>query len=126
MKKLFIIVFVASCLLGCIFKRDEFIRKKLHDNQITIKWYYYSDITDNSPDFIEIKKGTTKELLYKSPWEIIDVNLRNDTIYLKLVNTNLRFSGAPKIKDQIWEYKIIVDSTGVTEDLLTIPDGVKG
>jgi hypothetical protein len=119
-----LLAFAATLLLSCKSSDPKFVRKEINNKDINIQWYYYSYITSISPDFVVVKhKGKEKEI-YKATRVITDVQVHRDSIILKLVNpSNGTFT--EKVDNEVFGYKIFLDSTSTYEDLNKIPDGSK-
>src|SRR5688572_33100736 len=69
LKPLIQIVIAIVCLYilyFAFFKLDKLVRKELENDDIKAKWYYYSYITNTSPDFIEITKDGESTIIYKA------------------------------------------------------------
>jgi hypothetical protein len=93
---LFFFLFIACSL-------DKIYRKQLHNNEISIEWYHYSDLTSVSSDYIEVRKENKKELIFEHVFGLQDIELQNNTITI----LHLKFQTLPKIKkDSVFGYKI--------------------
>lgn len=123
--KLVLFISFLSLFLSCGFKDSKFVRKKIGDNAISIKWYYYSYITNNSPDVVEVEKDREIKEIYKGDRVILDVAIKDHCILLKLVQPSNGYPETKKVSDEVFGYKILVDTTGVSTDLNSIPDGIK-
>ena len=123
MNALFLIPLI-SFLISCNQEEPKFVRKQIDNKDISIKWYYYSYITNLSPDFIVVERGSDKKEIYKATGVILNVTLQDSSIVLKLVepSKNLVFT---KNVNEVFGYKVIVDTTGTYEELWKIPDGIK-
>lgn len=48
--------FVYILIFACFSCKDPKFVRKITDGNIDIKWYYYSYITNTSPDIVEVSK----------------------------------------------------------------------
>jgi hypothetical protein len=124
MNKLFLI-FLITIFNSCNQEQSKFVRKQIQNKEISIKWYYYSYITNNSPDFIVVEKNGMKKEIYKATRAILNVTLNNHNIILKLVEPSKNLVFTKHVNKEVFGYKIILDSTGTYNDLPLIPDGIK-
>ncbi len=123
MKKYLLFVFI---FLGCGTGDSRLIRKEIKLNGGgSIKWYYYSYITNMSPDIVLIEKNGKEKEIYKATFVIADVELRGDSIILKLVNPSNGLIFTKRVERDVFDYKVILDSSGTHDDLNLIPKGVK-
>lgn len=98
MKALYILLIM---FMSC--GNDKIYDKQLKNNEINVDWYHYSYITSNSPNYVEVRKGAEKELIFEDIENIQDIELHNDTITI----LHLKFYETPKVKrDSIFGYKI--------------------
>lgn len=100
---LWIVIFFVSCS-----EQPKMIRKKIDNKDVSIVWYYYSNIEGNSPDIIEIQKARKKIVIYKSYFGVYDVSLTNGKIWIYTLPKN---SQKMKYKE-LFEYKIYLDTLG--------------
>ncbi|HMO62553.1 MAG TPA: hypothetical protein PKC39_15570 [Ferruginibacter sp.] len=114
-----------SIFLSCNQDEPKFLRKQIDNKDIVIKWYYHSYITNNSPDFVVAEKNGNKKEIYKATWVILNVTLQDSTIILKLVEPSKNLVFTKKVDEEVFGYKIKLDTTGTYEELMRIPDGVK-
>ena len=61
-----------ALLISCI-GNDKLVIKNISNDDIAIKWYYYSYITNISPEFIDVKKGDSIIQIYKADDVFTDV-----------------------------------------------------
>jgi hypothetical protein len=116
---------VICCFFGCSIFEAKLVRKKIEENNITVKWYYYSYITSGSPDIVEVESsGNTKEI-FKATEAILNVQLANDTIFIKVINDSTSFIYMKNIDTNVFGYTIVIDSTGSYDELRFRPDAVK-
>lgn len=120
-------LFILSlCVFGnCGSKNSKFVRKKIIDNNITIRWYYYSYISDVSPDIVEVEKDGEIKKIYEAIQVITNVLIKEKRIILKLVEPTTGLVFTQKVQNKIFDYKIVLDTTGSYTDLRNIPDGIK-
>jgi len=103
----------------------EFVRKEISNKDISVKWYYYSYITNTSPDIVEVSQKGVKKEIFKAEWVILDVTLKEDTITLRLVEPSQGIVFTKKVENEVFGYKIKVDTTGTYDEMRLIPDGIK-
>lgn len=124
MKALFIIPFI-SILFSCNQKDPKLVRKQIKNEDITIKWFYYSYITNMSPEFVVVEKNGKEKEIYKATGVILNVTLVGNNIVLKLVEPSRNLVFTKNIDTTIFGYKIVLDTTGTYDELRLRPDGVK-
>jgi hypothetical protein len=108
--KYYLLLFAILCT-SCL-DNKKLIRKEISVGAITLQWYYYSYITDTSPDFVDVTRGKETQNIYKGKGLITDVCIKNDTIIIKTVephNSGIFYSKYEK--DFIWGYPIKIDTT---------------
>ena len=111
--------------LGCGSTDPKFIRKQIENKDVAIKWFFYSYISNTSPDFVVVEKDGKNIELYKADRVIVDVALIDHAIILKLVEPSKGLVYTKKVEDQVFGYKLIVDTTGTYDELRLRPNGVK-
>ena len=121
----FITSIIVISLLSCGVKDSKFVRKKIGNNEITIRWYYYSYITSISPDLIVIEKGNEKMELYKAKEVIADISLKEHNVVIKVVHPEKGIVYTKSINEQVFGYRILIDTSENYNDLILRPDGVK-
>lgn len=112
-------------LSGCFWGDAKIVRKKITTSDITIKWYYYSYISNNSPDIIEIIRANEIKELCRATSTILDVDFKGKEILLKFVNPAEAPPFPKKINGEVFGYKIVLDTTGSPRSLDSIPLGAK-
>jgi len=124
MKK--IMAFGLTLILGgCIFKDDRFVRKIVTDDSIKITWFYYSYISNTSPDVLVVKKGDMEQEIFRAEGVITDVNINGKIIAIKLFEPHNGLIYTKKEVRNAFEYRIDFDSSATVSDYWRIPDGVK-
>ena len=122
MKTLCLLILFASCI-----SNDKFVIKSIDNNEVSIKWYYYSYISNLSPEFIDVKKGDSTVQIYKADGFITDVSIKDKSIMVKGVQTNIGggiiYTKKPLAK--VFGYKIIIDSTATIDDYRKTPKAIK-
>jgi hypothetical protein len=121
-KYLFITLFILS-LSSCLHSR--FIRKEIKHENITIQWYYYSYISNGSPDIIEVYDGSVSEIIFKGSDVVTGISVSNDTIIIKLFEPYRGIIYENLTKDKIFGYITKIDTTATLDDYRKIPDGKK-
>lgn len=91
MKKIFILLIV---FISC--GSDKIYDKQIKNDEINIDWYHYSYISGGSPNYVEVRKGDKKELVFEYGWGLQDIELQNDTITI----LHLKFYETPKVKKE--------------------------
>ena len=124
MKTSLIITFF-SIFWSCNIGESKFVIKQIDNKDITIKWYYYSYISNFSPDFVVVEKDGLKREIYKATDVILNVSLNDHNIILKLVKPSKGLVFTKKVDKEVFGYKITLDTTGTYDELKLRPDGVK-
>jgi hypothetical protein len=124
MYTLLIIPFM-SLVASCSSQNIKFVRKQIDNDDIRIKWFYYSYISNTSPDFVVVTRQRKEKEIYEATRVIIDVRLSGDSIILKLVEPEKGLVYTKQVEKKVFGYKIILDTTGTYEELQNIPDAVK-
>lgn len=124
MNILLLIPFV-SFFLSCGMGEPKFVRKQINNDDIMVKWYYHSYITNQSPDFVVVEKDGIKKEIYKATEVVLNVTLKEHNIILKLVKPSKGLVFTKKVDQEVFGYKIILDTTGTYDELRFRPDGVK-
>lgn len=116
---LIIVIFsMSSC------KNSRFIRKEIKHENIIIYWYYYSYISSNSADIIEVSNGNESKIIFKGT-EITAISLVNDTIIIQLYAPWRGIIYENNTKDRVFGYQAIIDTSATLDDYKKIPDGKK-
>lgn len=112
-------------LYSCVDSR--FIRKELKTDNITAYWYYYSYISSNSPDKIEVLNNTTNEavIVFEGVSVITNLAIINDTIVIQLFKPERGIIIEDNTKDKVFGYYTKIDSSATLDDYKKIPDGKK-
>lgn len=118
----YIFAITALLFISC---DSKFIRKDIEDGQASIKWYYYSYISNNSPDIIEIKKNDSCVEIVRAEQIIKDVEVRKETIFIKTYPFSTGIVYSDNIRKRALGYSIVIDSTIVEGENIKIPLGVK-
>lgn len=112
-----IFVFLLPLILSCEIEDREIIIKSITDANITIKWYYYSYITDISPEFVTVEKDGIKKQLFKGKRKLINVDVQGHNISIKYIKDE-NMANTEIIKETpIFKYNILIDSTGNYNEL---------
>ena len=121
------VFYLLCCLVltACIFNDKRFVRKKIITNDIVISWFYYSYISDTSPDIITISRNGKETEVARAVNVITDVNFANNKIIIRLT-PNRGYPATPgETKLNGAGFKIVIDSTALVSELALIPNGVK-
>lgn len=124
MKNLLIIPLV-WLLSSCGRTDSRFIRKRIADDDMVIDWYFYSYITNTSPDIIEVEKNGKRIEIYRATSVITDVILKRNLIIIRVVEPAKERVQTRKVEDSIFGRKIVLDTTGTYNELGFIPRGIK-
>jgi hypothetical protein len=125
MNKIILLLIIAFST-GCI-GDHKFVRKEVGDRDITVKWFFYSYITDDSPDFITVElkgKGIIKEIC-KAKFVITDVFLEDSSIVVKLFQPSKGLVLTKSLPQNVFGYPIVFDSTATQKDLWKMSEGTK-
>jgi hypothetical protein len=123
-KLLFLIGLLAFA--GCQNNDTKFVRKKVSNSETEVTWYYYSYITNASPDYVEIKKNDSVKIICEAVNVISDVKLGLNQVEIKLTLLEKRLPSSTVIfGSNFFGYKVLFDSTGTVNDLRLIPDAIK-
>ena len=106
---------------------SRFIRKELKTDNITVYWYYYSYISSNSPDKIEVLNNTTNEavIVFEGVSVITNLAIINDTIVIQLFKPERGIIIEDNTKNKVFGYYTKIDSSATLDDYKKIPDGKK-
>jgi len=101
--KVLILTILTLLLIGCEDRKKIFVREFSTQNGY-YQWYYYSDISSNSPDHIDfVTNNCERTLVYKGD-EILDVDFDGDSITVKCKNCNtIELNSAFKSKLKVIE-----------------------
>gem|GEM_PF-1208363 len=123
--KILMLVPLISIFLSCNLGNSKFVLKQIDNKDILIKWYYYSYITNNSPDFVVVEKNGNKKEIYKATGTILNVMLKDHNIILKTLGPSESMVFTKHVDDEVFGYKIILDTTGTYHEKRLIPNAVK-
>lgn len=112
-------------LLNCKFDNDKFVRKNINNNDISIKWYYYSYISNTSPDFIDVKKGDSIVKIFDAVDVITDVSINDKTIVIKQYEPHRGIINTQKILPKVFGYKIKIDTSATYNEYRYRPEAIK-
>ena len=113
---------VAFLFFGCN-ADSRLIRKELHERDITVQWFYYSYITNDSPDIVSIKKDGKEVELCRIRTAITDVKICRKNIIIKYYWSHRSRIDSLTELQEAFGYKIIFDSAGTLEERQQIPVG---
>jgi hypothetical protein len=116
---------VIGILLSCNQEDPKFVRKQIKDKDVSIKWFYYSYISNMSPDFVVVEKNGKEKEIYKATGVILNVTLEDNSIVLRLVEPSKNLVFTKNVDATVFGYKITLDTTGTYDELRLRPDGVK-
>jgi hypothetical protein len=126
-KMIFLLSIVA---VGCCPGEPKFIRKQFDDDEVSVKWYYHSYITNTSPDIVEASlDGKVLEIYRDKELLLTDVAVHDSTIVITLAKPSEadynfdRLDG--EILSEAFGYKIVLDTSAAHGDVFKVPEGVK-
>ncbi len=115
---------ILTLLVSCI-SNDKLVVKNISNNDISIKWYYYSYISNISPEFVEVKKGDSTVLIYEAVDVVTDVIIKDKNIIIKQFEPSRGIINTKSLLTQVFEYKIIIDTTATYDEYRFRPDAIK-
>jgi hypothetical protein len=92
------------------------VRKNIDNNDISIKWYYYSLISNNSSDFIDASKGDSIVRIYESVGIIADIKISDKKIILKQFEPSNGIIHTKKKLNEVFGYKIVIDTSATYDE----------
>lgn len=119
-----LLILLAPILFSCD-GNDKLIRKRIRTNNLVIEWYYYSYISNSSPDFIDAKANDSVLNLIKAEGIITDVYVSDKDIIIKLHEPGSGILYSTNIHSKFYDYSIKIDSTANINEVLSIPRGSK-
>lgn len=119
------IICLLLLLISCKFDNDKFVRKNIGNDEISIKWYYYSYISNTSPDFIDVKKGDSIIKIFDAIDVVTNVSLNNKTIIIKQYEPYRGIVNTKKVLPEVFGYKIVIDTTATYNDYRYRPEAIK-
>jgi hypothetical protein len=122
--KTYIILILSCTLLSCTFKDSKIVRKSIDYKDINVKWYYYSYISNNSPDIVEVTKDSTVEI-YRASLMISDVLVKDNNITIKGFGPTHGIRETEEVLSEAFGYKIVIDTTATEEEFWAKPLGKK-
>ena len=120
-----VIMPLIALFLGCSLDEAKLVRKEINNSDITMKWYYYSYITNNSPDFVVIEKEGQKQEIFKATDVITDVSFAYKSIIIKLYKPERGIVYTKQVAKDLFGYKIVLDSSATYDQYRSIPKGKK-
>ena len=113
-----------ALLISCI-GNDKLVIKNISNDDIAIKWYYYSYITNISPEFIDVKKGDSIIQIYKADDVFTDVNIVGKNIVLKQFEPWRGIIYTKKLLPEVFGYKIVIDTNATYDEYRSVPKAIK-
>ena len=120
-----IIFIVAIIFSSCKYEEPKIIIKKIKTDDIKLKWYYYSYISTNSPEYILVEKKGEKKIIFEGEAPITDVTINKHDIIIKLADLSHGIVNTNHLKKNVFNYNIVLDRTGTIEELWAVPDGIR-
>lgn len=121
MKKLPVLL-LCVLLMSC--GLSKLIRKEISDGKVTLRWYFYSDITHNSPDIVEVQKGDSIIEIYEADGIITDIKFNDNDIVITGCCPSSRIVYNDTV-NEAFGYQVIIDTTATKDETVRIPRGVK-
>lgn len=123
--KILMLIPLIITFLTCNQENSKFVRKQIDNKDISIKWYYYSYITNNSPDFVVVEKNGNKKEIYKATGAVLNVTLKDHNIILRVLGPSKSMVFTKHVDEDVFGYKITLDTTGNYMEKRLIPDAIK-
>ncbi len=118
-----LVVVIGLGLFGC--KDPKFIRKEINLKETNIKWYYYSYITSSSADIIDVTDSSKTIEIFRSTDVVTNVTIDSNIIRIKLYEPYRGIIDTKPLPTQVFNYKIVFDTTSTYQEHSTIPRGKK-
>jgi hypothetical protein len=132
LKKLMKYLSVFTCILLLCSCNRKLVKKRLENEKISVLWYYYSEITNFSPDKIEVTSKSDHDLfssrrivILEAENAITDVNLIEDSLIITVVNAWRISDDIASVERDILNHAVVFDTTGEDKDLIYGPMGIK-
>jgi hypothetical protein len=93
----------------------EFLENSIKTADIEIEWFFYSLISNTTPEYIIISQNGVYDTICKSH-NIADVYLKTDTIHIDFYGKPHAYYKLLSIPDSIFHYPIIVDTSLLIKD----------
>jgi hypothetical protein len=104
---------------------DKLVVKNISNPDITIKWYYNSYISNINPEFVEVKKGDSIVIIYETVDVVTDVIVEDKNIIIKQFEPSRGIINTKNVLTEVFDYKIIIDTTATYDEYRFRPDVVK-
>lgn len=104
-KLISLLILLTSC------SNDPMVRKNINNNDISVKWYYYSLITNDSSDFIDVRKEDSIVRIFESVNVITDIKITDKKIIIKQFEPSNGIIFTKKVLNEVFGYKIVIDSS---------------
>ncbi|RFM36443.1 hypothetical protein [Chitinophaga silvisoli] len=106
---------LAMILYGCVpsFKSEEKDRlylKEISSNSIKLKWFFYSTVSSETPDYITIQKGSQIDTICIAN-NVADLKFQNDIITIGFYGNPQKYTVPIEISQQVMSYEVIIDTT---------------
>ena len=116
------LLIIAATLGSCI-NEPKIIIKKIENDDISIKWFYYSYISNNSPQYILVAKDGKEKIILEAESLITNVILNKNYIIIKIGDLHYGSIVTNPIDKKIFGYNILIDSTGTNEERMSVSNG---
>lgn len=103
MKK-WMLILLAITFFSCL---KKLYKEQFDNGDIKVNWYYYSDITNSSMDFVEVEKNDSIVLVAKVLPGLYNLEVKSDSIIMDLAHPDLVSDGEIRSKGKVFGYHII-------------------
>lgn len=84
--------------------------KEVGDSSTNVKWFYYSTVASDSPDYIIINKGKNTDTICSSN-NIANLELTNGKVIIGFFGKPKLHNKLIEIPNEIMNFQVVVDST---------------
>lgn len=104
------IIFGIIIMVACNPKPEPLFFKKIKTKNFELNWYYFSYLSNESPDIIDMKRGEETYNICKSP-NIYDVNIfGEDSVLITFIDSPKFAEGNNLLVNQLFNIPIRIDS----------------
>ncbi|GAB1447804.1 hypothetical protein MASR2M44_08030 [Bacteroidota bacterium] len=90
----------------------KYQRKIISQGAITVEWYFEPTWRYITPERVVIKKGKEEVMLFKASDAIVDIDIKYDSILIKLYKPHRAIIYTKNPPKHVWNYRIVIDTTG--------------
>lgn len=117
----FITLLIISTISGC--SQPKFVRKEMETKGVKVVWFYYNNISNSSPDIIEVLQGSESKIIFKGVDVITNFSVLKDTIIINLYKPERGIVIEDNTNEKVFDFYVRLDSTATLDDYRKIPDG---